>query len=102
MTPETITAIATAVLGVGGLAGIMPKVIEGITAWRSGRAASEKGRNQTLLARLAAAETRAETEAEFRRIIEEYAGRLRLMLIHAGVTEDRIPPWPVRNLSKKG
>lgn len=92
MTPELITAI----LGVGGLAAIVPKVIDGFAAWRSGRAATEKNQNRTLLERLADADKRAENEADFRRSLEEYAGALRLLLIQAGYTLHRLPPWPVR------
>jgi hypothetical protein len=95
LTPELITAI----LGIGGLAAIIPKIIEGLTAWHSGRAMSEKKKNQTNLERLAEADKRAEAEADFRRALEEYAGALRLLLIQAGVPKDRIPPWPVRKVS---
>jgi hypothetical protein len=93
MTPELITAI----LGVGGLAAIAPKVIDGFSAWLSGRAGIEKGRNQSLLARVASSERRAENEADFRRKLEEYAGALRLLLVNAGVSSDKLPPWPVRD-----
>lgn len=92
MTPELITAI----LGVGGLAAIVPKIIDGVSAWLSGRATVEKGRNQTLLQRVASADRRAENEADFRRKLEEYAGALRLLLVNAGVPADKLPPWPVR------
>lgn len=96
MTPELITAI----LGVGGLAAIIPKLIDGYSAWRSGRAHTEKNQNRTLLERLADADKRAENEADFRRALEEYAGALRLLLIQAGYTLHRIPPWPVRQARK--
>jgi hypothetical protein len=100
MTPEMLTAI----IGVGGLAAIVPKIIEGLIAWRSGRAVAEKGRNRTILQRLATAETRAEAEAEFRRLLEEYASTLRVMLVSVGVPAEKIPPWPHRenDESKKG
>lgn len=92
LTPELITAI----LGVGGLAAIIPKLIDGVRAWRSGRAAAERTRNRSLLERLIDAERRAEAEADYRRLLEEYAGALRLMLVNAGVPAGNIPPWPVR------
>lgn len=92
MSPELITAI----VGVGGLAAIIPKIVEGVAAYRSGRAVSEKGRNQSLLARVGTADRRAENEADFRRKLEEYAGALRLMLIELGVPAHKLPPWPVR------
>jgi hypothetical protein len=92
MTPELITAI----IGVGGLAAIIPKIIEGLAAWRSGRARVEKLTNRTLLERLADAERRAQHEADIRRSLEEYAGSLRLMLVGSGLDPQRIPPWPNR------
>lgn len=97
MTPELITAV----LGIGGLAAIVPKLIDGFVAWRSGRAMSEKRQNQNILERLADADARAEAEADFRRALEEYAGALRLLLIHAGYAMHRIPPWPVRKAATK-
>jgi hypothetical protein len=96
MTPELITAI----IGVGGLAAIIPKLIDGLAAWRSGRANAEKAKNRSLLERLADAEKRSENEADFRRALEEYAGRLRLLLIEAGFDIRQLPPWPVRQTRK--
>jgi hypothetical protein len=96
MTPEMWTAI----LGIGGVAAIIPKLIDGILAWRTGRAATEKNRNRTLLERVADAEKRAENEADFRRALEEYAGQLRIMLIGAGFTMDRLPAWPIREVQR--
>jgi hypothetical protein len=90
------TELLTAILGVGGLAAIIPKLLEGLLAWRSGRAVAEKGRNRSIIQRLADAELRAEAEADFRRLLEEYAGALRLLLVQAGIPPERIPPWPVR------
>lgn len=92
MTPEQITAL----IGVGGLGLIIPKVIDGVSAWLSGRAKAEKGKNQTVLHKLSAADRRAEAEADFRRSLEEYAGALRLLLINSGTPVSSLPPWPVR------
>jgi hypothetical protein len=92
VTPELITAI----LGVGGLGLIVPKIIDGLQAWRSGRADEEKATNQSLFKRMLAAESRAEREAIFRRMIEEYAAQLRVLLVQLGHPPDRLPPWPVR------
>lgn len=93
MTPELLTAI----LGAGGLAAIVPKLIDGIKAWRSGRALEEKDKNRGLVDRLAAAESRLEAEILWRRAVEEYASTLRRVLIEVyGVPADRLPPWPVR------
>jgi hypothetical protein len=95
VTPELITAL----IGAGGIAAILPKIIDGLIAWRSGKAQSEKARNRSALERAAEAEKRAEAEADFRRALEEYAGALRLLLVGAGYALHRIPPWPVRKVS---
>lgn len=96
MTPELITAI----LGAGGVAAILPKIIDGIAAWRTGRAAEEKAQNISLVQRMATAEARAEFEAALRREWQEYAGRLRVLLIDAGVLAADLPPRPDRDETK--
>lgn len=98
MTPEMWTAI----IGVGGFSVIIPKLIDGIIAWRSGQAANEKVHNQSILDRLAESEKRSEAEAEFRRKLEEYAGILRLLLVQAGFPAHRIPPWPEKAKAPEG
>jgi hypothetical protein len=92
MTPEMWTAI----IGVGGFSVIIPKLIDGIVAWRTGRAQTEKAQNQSILDRLTESEKRSQAEAEFRRALEEYAGKLRLLLVNAGIAMHKIPPWPIR------
>lgn len=92
MTPEIIMAI----LGAGGLAAVVPKVIDGFAALRSGRAAEEKQQNQSLLTRVINAERRFDLEADFRRSIEEWASGLVYLLKQIGVPEDKIPPKPTR------
>jgi hypothetical protein len=98
MTPEMWTAI----IGVGGFSVIIPKLIDGILAWRSGRAQTEKAQNQSILDRLAESEKRSEGEAGWRRALEEYAGILRLALVHAGVPLHQVPPWPDKDDPKNG
>lgn len=96
MSPELLTAI----LGAGGLAAIVPKLIDGWKAWRSGRAVAEKEKNKSLMDRVSAAETRLEAEIVWRRSNEEYAATLRRILIEVyGVPADRLPPWPIRKIS---
>lgn len=97
MTAELITAI----LGVGGLAAIFPKILDGWLAWRSGKAQTEKSRNRSILERLADAEKRAQDEADFRRALEEYAGQLRILLIGAGTAAHNLPPWPIRKAARQ-
>jgi hypothetical protein len=65
MTPEMWTAI----IGVGGFSVIIPKLVDGIIAWRTGRAQDEKVHNQTMLERLTESERRSEHEADFRRAL---------------------------------
>ena len=96
MSPELITAI----LGAGGIMAILPKLIDGVAAWRTGRAAEEKQHNQSLVQRMATAEARAEIEAAMRRDWQEYAGRLRVLLIELGVLSADLPPRPDRDDTK--
>jgi hypothetical protein len=97
MTPEMWTAI----IGVGGFSVIIPKLIEGIIAWRSGRAQTERAHNQSILDRLAESEQRSQREAEWRRSLEEYAGVLRLLLVQTGISMHKVPPWPDKKEGKK-
>jgi hypothetical protein len=98
MTPEMWTAI----IGVGGFSVIIPKLIDGILAWRTGRAQTEKAQNQSILDRLAESEKRSQAEAGWRRALEEYAGVLRLLLVQAGVALHNVPPWPEKSDPKNG
>jgi hypothetical protein len=105
MTPEMWTAI----IGVGGFSVIIPKLVEGLLAWRTGRAQTEKAQNQSILERLAESEQRSlreaersQREADWRRALEEYAGLLRLLLVQAGVAMHKVPPWPDREDPKNG
>jgi hypothetical protein len=92
----------TAIIGVGGFSVIVPKLIDGLIAWRTGRAQTEKTQNQYILDRLAESERRSEVEAKWRRSLEEYAGVLRLMLVQAGVPQEKVPPWPVKTDPRTG
>lgn len=98
MSPEMWTAI----IGVGGFSVIVPKLIDGLIAWRTGRAQTEKAQNQYILDRLAESERRSELEAKWRRALEEYAGILRLLLVQAGFPMDKVPPWPDKTDPKNG
>lgn len=85
MNPETLIAI----LGVGGLGVLIPKTIDGLRAWQSGRAADEKAANRTALGQL-------ESELTFRRRLQEHISYLRRLLIDMGYPEDRLPALPTR------
>jgi hypothetical protein len=97
----TIAEIITALVGTAGIGLLIPKIIEGWNAWRSGKAAREKASNRSALSRLDNETQRADDEASFRRRLEEYASGLRRMLIQLGVPEDKLPPWPQRQKSVK-
>lgn len=86
MTPEHVTAL---VIALGGVS-IIPKIIEGLRAWKSGTARAEKQRNRMALNQL-------EEEMSYRRIMQEYASKLRRILLDIGFPEEKLPPWPVRN-----
>jgi len=87
---EAVTAIIAALGG----AAIIPKIIDGIKAMRNNRAKEERDENRTLLGRAKYAEQRADREANYRRRIEVWAGRLEYMLAQLGVPADKIPPKP--------
>jgi len=84
----SIEALTALVLAVGGIPAIL-KLADWIKATRSGKATAEKQRNRMALNQL-------EEEMSYRRIMQEYASKLRRMLIDLGVPEDRIPAWPAR------
>jgi hypothetical protein len=93
--------IITAILGVGGIGYIIPKAVDGVKAWKSGKALREKAENHSLLKRLVSAETRADAEAAFRRQFEEYAGILRVLLVKLGFPQKELPEWPQRKETVK-
>jgi len=91
--------IAEIIVAIGGLSGIIlatPPVLKEIRAWRSGRAMVEKQRNRSAIGRVAQLEDELEEERTFRFAFQEYAGKVRLMIIQMGCPEDKLPPWPVR------
>lgn len=93
MSPELLTAL----LGAGGVAALVPKLVDGLKSWRSGRAEAEKLNNLSLAERLALAEGRLELEIYRRRAMEEYAAGLRRLLIEeCGYEAGRLPAWPSR------
>jgi hypothetical protein len=93
----TSAEIITAILGVGGLGFLIPKLIDGLRAWHSGRAKEERTANRSLLTRALSAENSYEKEITFRRLIEEWAGELVYMLKQIGVPTNKIPPKPERH-----
>ena len=91
--------IAEIIVAIGGLSGLMlatPPILKEFRAWRSGRALAEKQRNRGALGRIADLEDDLEEERTFRFMLQEYAGKLRLLLGQMGYPEDKLPAWPVR------
>lgn len=97
MTVEQLTALVIAL----GSAPVVLKLIDWAKATRSGRANAEKQRNRNALGRLVEAEEKAEDEATYRRIIQEYASELRRLLIDWGYPKERLPDYPVRPVRDK-
>lgn len=95
MDASLITALATAatMLGLGRL---IPAAIR----WFSGASHREKSRFQEILHDRTVAEAARDSEAEWRRTLQDYCSTLRQLLIEHGVPMDRIPPWPKRNTDK--
>lgn len=92
MNVAEITALVIAL----GSAPLLVEVVKGIRGWRSGRAAAEKQNNRNALGRLVAAEERADAEASFRRAVQEYAARLRRILVQLGYPDDKLPNEPTK------
>jgi len=96
MTTADAVTLVTAVIAALGGATIIPKIVDGIRAHLNNRAKDEKTENRTLLGRAKYAEARADREADYRRRIEEWGGRLAYMLAQLGIPADRIPTKPER------
>ena len=86
---EHLTALTALLIAIGGVPAII-KLLDWFKATKSGRASAEKRRNRMALNEL-------EETSEYLRIMQEYASRLRRILIELGIPEDRIPTWPARN-----
>lgn len=97
---NTVEAVTAIIAALGGAA-IIPKVVDGIKAMRSNKAKEEREENRTLLGRAKYAEARADREADFRRRIEVWAGRLEYMLAQLGVPAEKIPSKPEWSRSKE-
>lgn len=92
----SVTELTALVIALGSMP-VLLKIIDAIRAWRSGRAQAEKMQNRNALGRLVAAEDRADEEAAFRRIVQEYASSLRRLLVEWGYPEEKLPPFPVKH-----
>ena len=101
MNSTGITELVTGIIVALGGVKIIPMIFKGIKAHRNNRAREERQENRTLLGRAKYAEARAEREADYRRRIETWAGRLEYMLAKLGVPADRIPPKPEQNRVKE-
>jgi len=98
---EAVITGLTAIIAALGGASIIPKIVDGIKSMRDNRAREEKNENRSLMGRAANAERRADREAEYRRRVEVWAGRLEYMLAQLGVPADKIPAKPAWERSKE-
>ena len=90
-----------AIIGAGGISGLLVQAFNGWRGMRDGSHAREKERNVDALTQRddavrdrIKADHRADREASYRRKLSEYASQLRRMLIEKGTPVDQIPPWP--------
>lgn len=88
----SLTTVLVAVLGAGGLGVFVREIFAGLAKMRNGVSARENDRRSDLVARAERAERaelaateRAERETRNRWAIEEYAMRLRRLLIERGI-----------------
>ncbi|QUC01232.1 hypothetical protein [Cellulosimicrobium cellulans] len=99
----TAQAWAALIVAVGGGA-LVPTIAKGLTAWLSGAAARERGRNAGLVrqrddayARLRTTETERDDAYRKARRYAEHASELRGWLLELGITREQIDdraPWP--------
>lgn len=78
---------ALAIIAALGLGSILPKIVEGIIGWLTGRQDAERRRIRELAHESA-------HESAKRRMYAEHASELRRMLLDLGLTQADLPPWP--------
>lgn len=101
MTPSEVVTAITAIIAACGGGYAIPKIIDGVRSHFDNRAKQEQQENRSLLGRAKYAEQRADREADFRRRVEEWGGRLAYMLAQLGVPEHKIPSKPERNRTRE-
>lgn len=96
------------IFGAGGFGAILLALVKGAWEWANGNHSREKARNVDALAqrddawaerdhhrdRASAEQERADAEHRRRRETQEYASRLRAMLLERGVPAQDLPAWP--------
>lgn len=90
---DSPVALIVAILGSAGLGGFLREIVSGVGKLRSGVSAKEASRKRDLVSERDYEFERAEAEARNRRRIEEYAARLRRILVEQGL-DSLIPRWP--------
>lgn len=81
-------------IGSAGLGGFFREIVLGISKLRNGVSAKESVRKRDLVTERDIEYTRAEVESRNRWSVQEYASKLRRLLIDNGL-EHVIPQWPV-------
>ena len=89
MDPTLIAAI----LGAGGLTVLVPQLITGIRGMIDGHHAQEKAENVDALAQRDKAIRERDRADRCRRVFEDYASRVRRIVIEHGLGH-LLPPWP--------
>jgi len=79
------------IIGALGGGSVLIGVLNNFFKWFTGRAGRERIRNTDLLKRADAADERADSEAAKRRMIQEYASRLRRHMYDEKLTPEE---WP--------
>ncbi len=92
MDPQTINALTAAAVALG-----VRQAIPWVIRWASGGSEREKSRFRELVAERTQAEIERDSEAAYRRVIQEFCSVLIRTLIEHGVPPDKIPPWPKRS-----
>lgn len=94
---ELIPSLVGVIVAMGGGAGLL-KFVEGVIKIRSGMSAKESTRKVDIVTqrdlaikRELEAWSRVDAEAEKRRVVQEYASRLRRRLLEAGIEPDPEP-----------
>lgn len=93
--PTTVEALAAlaAALGIGT---ILPDAVRAAIRWMSDRGERERKAANRLESARRQADRRADLEAAYRRLWQEYGSELRGRLLEAGHKRDDLPPVPRR------
>ncbi|UFS59463.1 hypothetical protein [Subtercola endophyticus] len=95
-TDPNFIGLVVAVIGVGGFGAFIRDIVDGLLKLRGGMSARETKRKVDIIQQRDEALARADSEADFRGQMTEYAQALRVQLVSLGVPIDSLMPWPQR------